>query len=81
MYTFNTAAIFFLGHPYIESTTVLSDTKNQNCSLSWRLNYSGAYKYGCSVQIQREFLFNKHHEILIPVGPGATYSGKKKKPL
>ena len=56
-------------------------TKNPNCSLSWRLNYSGAYKYGCSVQIQREFLCNKHHEILIPVEPGATYSGKKKKPL
>ena len=25
MYYLNTAAIFFLGHPYIESTTVLSD--------------------------------------------------------
>ena len=25
MYTFNTAAIFSLGHLYIESTTVLSD--------------------------------------------------------
>ena len=26
MYYLNTAAIFFLGHPYIESTTVLSDS-------------------------------------------------------
>ena len=25
MYTFNSAAIFLPGHPYIESTTVLSD--------------------------------------------------------
>ena len=27
MYYLNTAAIFFLGHPYIESTAVLSDTR------------------------------------------------------
>ena len=27
MYTFNTGAIFSPGHPYIESTTVLSDSK------------------------------------------------------
>ena len=27
MYTFNSAAIFFPGHPYIESTTVLSDSQ------------------------------------------------------
>ena len=26
MYAFNSAAIFYPGHPYIESTTVLSDT-------------------------------------------------------
>ena len=26
MYAFNSAAIFLPGHPYIESTTVLSDT-------------------------------------------------------
>ena len=26
MYAFNSAAIFYPGHPYIESTTVLADT-------------------------------------------------------
>ena len=29
MYAFNSAAIFFPGHPYIESTTVLSDTSSK----------------------------------------------------
>ena len=28
MYAFNSAAIFSPGHPYIESTTVLSDSKS-----------------------------------------------------
>ena len=30
MYAFNSAAIFFPGHPYIESTTVLSDKQIAN---------------------------------------------------
>ena len=29
MHAFNSAAIFLPGHPYIESTTVLSDTPNK----------------------------------------------------
>ena len=31
MYAFNSAAIFLPGHPYIESTTVLSDTGASVC--------------------------------------------------
>ena len=40
MYAFNSAAIFYPGHPYIESTTVLSDAhgtesvKNQSIRLT-----------------------------------------------
>ena len=30
MYAFNSAAIFYPGHPYIESTTVLSDNNGQS---------------------------------------------------
>ena len=30
MYTFNSAAIFYPGHPYIESTTVLSDISHDD---------------------------------------------------
>ena len=29
MYAFNSAAIFYPGHPYIESTTVLSDIQRE----------------------------------------------------
>ena len=30
MYAFNLAAIFYPGHPYIESTTILSDEPDSN---------------------------------------------------
>ena len=41
MYAFNLAAIFYPGHPYIESTTVLSDNQKEDehsgVYVSWRL--------------------------------------------
>ena len=42
MYAFNSAAIFLPGHPYIESTTVLSDNnqkedEHSGVLVSWRL--------------------------------------------
>ena len=41
MYAFNSAAIFLPGHPYIESTTVLSDNQKEDeysgVYVSWRL--------------------------------------------
>ena len=44
MYAFNSAAIFYPGHPYIESTTVLSDYDTYFCA-EIRFQLNGAF-YG-----------------------------------
>ena len=54
MYAFNSAAIFLPGHPYIESTTVLSDGEahkdhhnffSHRFNVSFAMNYDGAPKF------------------------------------
>ena len=50
MVAFNSAAIFLPGHPYIESTTVISDKgdKHAGVLVSWRLTTSAEFSVDVS---------------------------------
>ena len=55
MYAFNSAAIFYPGHPYIESTTVLSDII-QSCmtAIGHHVKYSFVNRgpSGCNARVR-----------------------------
>ena len=48
MYAFNSAAIFSPGHPYIESTTVLSDNYTFMGDPEWHANWCEVYMKPCN---------------------------------
>ena len=63
MYAFNSAAIFYPGHPYIESTTVLSDTGISLCSYLCLVKPSDGEEY--SAKMFTEAYINKFQFVIV----------------